>query len=61
MKNPNTDIYEMLAPLSLPVAAQRFMELFKSPELCNYSTCSSFVRFWNHNTQKRSTIDSKQI
>ena len=33
MKNPNADIYEMLDTLSLPVAAQRFMELSKSPEL----------------------------
>lgn len=31
MKNPNEDIYEMLDTLSLPVAAQRFMELSKSP------------------------------
>ena len=37
MKNPNEDIYEMLDTLSLPVAAQRFMELSKSPELCNYT------------------------
>ena len=27
MKNPNADIYEMRDTLSLPVAAQRFMEL----------------------------------
>ena len=43
MKNPNTDIYEMLDTLSLPVAAQRFMELSKSPELCNYSAMQ-FIR-----------------
>ena len=31
MKNdPTTDIYEMLDTLSLPVAAQRFMELSKT-------------------------------
>ena len=33
MKNKTTDIYEMLDTLSLPVAAQRFAELSKSPEL----------------------------
>ena len=43
MKNPNEDIYEMLDTLSLPVAAQRFMELSKSPELCNY-TAMQFIR-----------------
>ena len=43
MKNPNADIYEMLDTLSLPVAAQRFMELSKSPELCNY-TAMQFIR-----------------
>ena len=44
MKNaPTTDIYEMLDTLSLPVAAQRFMELFKSPELVSY-TALQFVR-----------------
>ena len=44
MKNdPTTDIYEMLDTLSLPVAAQRFMELFKSPELGSY-TALQFVR-----------------
>ena len=32
MKNKTTDIYEMLDTLSLPVAAQRFAELSKSPE-----------------------------
>ena len=44
MKNdPTTDIYEMLDTLSLPVAAQRFMELSKSPELGSY-TALQFVR-----------------
>lgn len=44
MKNdPATDIYEMLDTLSLPVAAQRFMELSKSPELGSY-TALQFVR-----------------
>ena len=43
MKNPNTDIYEMLDTFYLPVAAQRFMELSKSPELCNY-TAMQFIR-----------------
>ncbi|MFQ6804418.1 MAG: hypothetical protein ACLRT5_05850 [Lachnospiraceae bacterium] len=33
MKNETTDIYEMLDTLSLPVAAQRFVELSESPEL----------------------------
>ena len=41
--NPTTDIYEMLDTLSLPVAAQRFMELSKSPELGSY-TALQFVR-----------------
>lgn len=37
MNNPYSDIYEMLDSLSLPVAAQRFAELIKSPELGNYT------------------------
>lgn len=41
--NSTTDIYEMLDTLSLPVTAQSFMELFKSPELGSY-TALQFVR-----------------
>ena len=37
MKNKTTDIYEMLDTLSLPVAAQRFAELSKSPEFGSYT------------------------
>ena len=43
MNNPNSDIYEMLDTLSLPVAAQRFSELTQSPELGNY-TAFQFIR-----------------
>ena len=43
MNNPNSDIYEMLDTLSLPVAAQRFSELTQSPELVNY-TAFQFIR-----------------
>lgn len=37
MNNTNSDIYEMLDSLSLPVAAQRFAELTQSPEMGNYT------------------------
>ena len=37
MNNKTTDIYEMLDTLSLPVAAQRFAELSKSPEFGSYT------------------------
>ena len=43
MKNKTTDIYEMLDTLSLPVAAQRFAELSKSPEFGSY-TALQFIR-----------------
>ena len=43
MNNTNSDIYEMLDTLSLPVAAQRFSELTQSPELGNY-TAFQFIR-----------------
>ena len=43
MNNTNSDIYEMLDTLSLPVAAQRFSELTQSPELVNY-TAFQFIR-----------------
>ena len=43
MKNETTDIYEMLDTLSLPVAAQRFVELSESPELGSY-TALQFIR-----------------
>ena len=43
MNNTNSDIYEMLDTLSLPVAAQRFSELTHSPELGNY-TAFQFIR-----------------
>ena len=43
MNNTNSDIYEMLDTLSLPVAAQRFSELTHSPELVNY-TAFQFIR-----------------
>ena len=43
MKNKTTDIYEMLDTLSLPVAAQRFAELSKSPEFGSYTTLQ-FIR-----------------
>ena len=43
MKNANADIYEMLDTLSLPYAAERFMELSKSPELGDY-TAMQFIR-----------------
>ena len=43
MNNTNSDIYEMLDTLSLPVAAQRFSELTQSPELGNY-TALQFIR-----------------
>ena len=38
MKNKTTDIYEMLDTLSLPVAAQRFAELSKSPDSVHRNT-----------------------
>ena len=47
MKNETTDIYEMLDTLSLPVAAQRFVELSESPELGSYTLCSSSVKSWS--------------
>ena len=50
MKNKTTDIYEMLDTLSLPVAAQRFAELSKSPDSAAILLCSSSVRFWNLST-----------
>lgn len=37
MNNTNSDIYEMLDSLSLPVSAQRFAEFIKSPEMGNYT------------------------
>lgn len=43
MKSETTDIYAMLDALSLPVAAQRFTELSKSPDLGNY-TAVQFIR-----------------
>ena len=43
MNNTNSDIYEMLDTLALPVAAQRFSELTQSPELGNY-TAFQFIR-----------------
>lgn len=43
MNNTNSDIYEILDTLSLPVAAQRFSELTQSPELGNY-TAFQFIR-----------------
>ena len=43
MNNTNSDIYEMLDTLSLPVAAQCFSELTQSPELVNY-TAFQFIR-----------------
>ena len=43
MKNKTNDIYEMLDTLSLPVAAQRFAELSKSPEFGSY-TALQFIR-----------------
>ena len=43
MKNETTEIYEMLDTLSLPVAAQRFVELSESPELGSY-TALQFIR-----------------
>ena len=43
MNNTNSDIYEMLDTLSLPMAAQRFSELTQSPELGNY-TALQFIR-----------------
>lgn len=43
MKNKTTDIYEMLDTLSLPVAAQRFVELSKSLEFGSY-TALQFIR-----------------
>ena len=43
MKNETTDIYEMLDTLSLPMAAQRFVELSESPELGSY-TALQFIR-----------------
>lgn len=44
MKNePAADIYEMLDSLALPVAAENFLALSKSPELCNY-TALQFIR-----------------
>ena len=43
MKTETNDIYEMLDTLSLPVAAQRFTELSKGPELGNY-TALQFIR-----------------
>lgn len=43
MKSETNDIYEMLDTLSLPVAAQRFAELSKSPEFGSY-TALQFIR-----------------
>ena len=43
MKKNNTDIFEMLDSLSLPISAQRFNKLAQSPELCNY-TAMQFMR-----------------
>jgi len=43
MKNTDADIYEMLDALSLPLAAQRFVELSRSPELGSY-TAIQFIR-----------------
>ena len=43
MNKTNSDIYDMLDTLSLPIAAQRFTELTKSPEFGNYSAVQ-FIR-----------------
>ena len=43
MKSETNDIYEMLDTLSLPVAAQRFVELSESPEFGSY-TALQFIR-----------------
>ena len=43
MSKANSDIYEMLDALSLPIAAQRFTELTESPEMGNYSALQ-FIR-----------------
>jgi DNA replication protein DnaC len=43
MNKTNSDIYDMLDALSLPIAAQRFSELTRSPELGNYSAVQ-FIR-----------------
>ena len=47
MKSETNDIYEMLDTLSLPVAAQRFVELSESPELGSYTTLQ-FIREVHH-------------
>ena len=43
MKNNSFDIYEMLDSLALPIAAQRFSDLLKSPEMGDY-TAVQFLR-----------------
>ena len=48
MNNTNSDIYEMLDTLSLPVAAQRFSELTHSPELVNYTGRSLNLSIQRH-------------
>ena len=50
MKNETTDIYEMLDTLSLPVAAQRFVELSEAPNWAAIPLCSSSVKSWSLNT-----------
>lgn len=53
MKNKTTDIYEMLDTLSLPVAAQRFAELSKSPEFGSYTALQFSGTSVHRNTQQQ--------
>ena len=41
MRSKPSDIYEMLDTLSLPMSAQRFIQLSESPELGSYSALQS--------------------
>ncbi|MFQ7290350.1 MAG: hypothetical protein ACLRPV_16450 [Lacrimispora saccharolytica] len=47
MKSETNDIYEMLDTLSLPVAAQRFVELSEALNSAAIPLCSSFVKSWS--------------
>ena len=41
MRSKTIDIYEMLDTLSLPISAQRFIQLSENPELGSYSALQS--------------------
>ena len=41
MRSKTIDIYEMLDTLSLPMSAQRFIQLSENPELGSYSALQS--------------------